>query len=76
MAAFRRFTARRGLSTDLYTYCGTNFVGANKELHVLYQRNKASLPEHLIETLANKGTKWHFVPPATPYFGGLWEAGG
>ncbi|XP_065370933.1 uncharacterized protein LOC135963086 [Calliphora vicina] len=75
LAAFRRFTARRGLCTDLYSDCGTNFVGANKELQVLYHRNKASLPEHLAETLANQGTKWHFIPPASPHFGGLWEAG-
>lgn len=75
LAAFPRFTARRGLCTDLYSDCGTNFVGANKELQVLYQRNKSSLPEHLAETLANQGTTWHFIPPASPHFGGLWEAG-
>lgn len=75
IAAFRRFTARRGMCTDLYSDCGTNFVGANKTLQVIYQRNKASLPEHLEETLANQGTTWHFIPPASPHFGGLWEAG-
>ncbi|XP_075163287.1 uncharacterized protein LOC142235924 [Haematobia irritans] len=75
IAAFRRFTSRRGQCTDLYSDCGTNFVGANKELQVLYQRNKSSLPEYLVETLANQGTTWHFIPPASPHFGGLWEAG-
>lgn len=75
LAAFRRFISRRGLCSDLYSDCGTNFVGANKELQVLYQRNKSSLPEHLVETLANQGTTWHFIPPASPHFGGLWEAG-
>lgn len=75
LAAFRRFTARRGMCTDLYSDCGTNFVGANKELQIMYQRNKASLPENLVEYLANQGTKWHFIPPASPHCGGLWEAG-
>lgn len=75
LAAFRRFTARRGICTDLYSDCRTNFIGANKELQVLYQRNKSSLPEHLMENLANQGTTWHFIPPASPHFGGLWEAG-
>lgn len=75
LAAFRRFISRRGLCTDLYSDCGTNFVGANKELQVLYQRNRSSLPEYLVENLANQGTTWHFIPPASPHFGGLWEAG-
>lgn len=33
IAAFKRFVARRGVCTDIYSYCGTNFVGANKILN-------------------------------------------
>jgi len=75
LMAFRRFTARRGHCAHLYSDCGTNFVGASKELQIIYNRSKASLPETLMEQLANCGTEWHFIPPAAPHFGGLWEAG-
>lgn len=75
MAAFRRFISRRGMCTDLYSDCGTNFIGTSKELQILFNRNKSSLPEELIEMLAIEGTKCHFIPPASPNFGGLWEAG-
>lgn len=75
LAAFRRFTSRRGACTDMYSDCGTNFVGASKELQVLYHKNKKSLPEDLHQALSLNCTNWHFIPPASPNFGGLWEAG-
>lgn len=75
LAAFRRFISRRGACTDLYSDCGTNFVGASKELQVLYNKNKNSLPDDIRDSLSLIGTTWHFIPPASPNFGGLWEAG-
>lgn len=75
IAAYRRFTARRGLCSDLFSDCGTNFIGSNKELQVLHRRNRDSLPADLVDILAGNGTNWHFIPPASPNFGGLWEAG-
>ncbi|XP_075162898.1 uncharacterized protein LOC142235533 [Haematobia irritans] len=75
LAAFRRFISRRGLCTDLYSDCGTNFVGASKELKVIYNRNKNSISADLHQALGLIGTTWHFIPPASPNFGGLWEAG-
>ena len=74
-AAFRRFISRRGACTDIYSDCGTNFVGASKELQVLLNKNKKSLPQDLIQTLTSICTEWHFIPPGSPNFGGLWEAG-
>lgn len=35
LAAFDRFVARRGLPGDIYSDCGTNFVGATKQLQRL-----------------------------------------
>ncbi|XP_075163139.1 uncharacterized protein LOC142235767 [Haematobia irritans] len=75
MAAFRRFVSRRGTCTDIYSDCGTNFVGASKELKILFNRSSKSLPDDLRHALSLNCTNWHFIPPASPNFGGLWEAG-
>ncbi|XP_018400068.1 PREDICTED: uncharacterized protein LOC108777629 [Cyphomyrmex costatus] len=32
LAALRRFTSRRGLCSDIYSDCGTNFTGADRQL--------------------------------------------
>ncbi|CAL1677400.1 unnamed protein product [Lasius platythorax] len=73
LAAFRRFTARRGFCTDMYSDCGTNFVGADRELRDLFC---AASPDgrRIAHTASSSGVRWHFNPPATPHFGGLWEA--
>lgn len=75
VGAFRRFVARRGRCTHLYSDQGRNFVGANKELAQAFQEAQLELPGHLIEILSSEGTQWHFIPPYSPNFGGLWEAG-
>ncbi|XP_055838871.1 uncharacterized protein LOC129906899 [Episyrphus balteatus] len=70
LAAFRRFTARRGSCQHVYSDCGTNFVGANNELAKMLNEAKHDFKE-IATTLANYGTNWHFIPPASPHFGGL-----
>ncbi|XP_075163099.1 uncharacterized protein LOC142235724 [Haematobia irritans] len=75
LAAFKRFISRRGTCTDIYSDCGTNFVGASKELRILHNKNLKSLSEELRHYLSLTNTTWHFIPPASPNFGGLWEAG-
>lgn len=76
LACFRRFTARRGKCADIYSDCGTNFVGADKDLQELHAAVKIQLSDPVLgNTLANDGTNWHFNPPAAPNMGGLWEAG-
>eukprot|EP00102_Acyrthosiphon_pisum_P013651 XP_008183314.1 PREDICTED: uncharacterized protein LOC103309509 [Acyrthosiphon pisum] len=70
LAAFDRFIARRGVPTDVYTDCGTNFVGAERHLQTLLGLEKEK------NVVINDTTcNWHFNPPAAPHFGGLWEAG-
>lgn len=64
LCALRRFIARRGRCSYIFSDCGTNFVGAFKEINILMQN--AVETEKLV---------WHFNPPSAPHFGGIWEAG-
>ncbi|XP_043466366.1 uncharacterized protein LOC122501154 [Leptopilina heterotoma] len=74
MAAFRRFTGRRGLCRQIFSDNGTTFQGADRELRSMFKRGSAFYSE-TAATLANDGTEWRFIPPNSPHFGGLWEAG-
>lgn len=75
LQALRRFIARRGRCTDLYSDNGTNFVGARNQLQELFRRWKdADHQQDLARFCTNEGINWHFNPPGSPHFGGLWEA--
>ena len=75
IAAFRRFISRRGVPEHVYSDNGTNFVGANKELGEVYRLHKTTQFQNAIEVFAlTKRIQWHFNPPLSPHFGGLWEA--
>lgn len=73
IAAYRRFSSRRGIAHTLHSDCGTNFVGADAALKRLFIQ---STQEHqtLSQALAQDNTKWEFNPPAAPHMGGKWEA--
>ncbi|XP_029160290.1 uncharacterized protein LOC114932289 [Nylanderia fulva] len=73
IAALRRFVSRRGLCTDIYSDCGTTFIGADRTLRELF---KASTSEshHIARAANTQGIRWHFNPPAASHFGDLWEA--
>ena len=61
IAAFHRFTARRGHFTDLYSDLGTNFVGADKEFRELFVEftQYSSVIYHQITV---ERTRWHLNP--------------
>lgn len=73
IAAYRRFISRRGQCTNIYSDNGTTFVGAanqmKEEIREITQSNTVQ------DTISTAGTKWHFIPPSSPHFGGLWESG-
>lgn len=70
LAALDRFIARRGVPAHVYSDCGTNYVGAARQLKLLF-RDKDVQTQVSARVICN----WHFNPPAAPHFGGLWEAG-
>lgn len=72
IAAFRRFTARRGHCSNIYCDNGTNFVGAARELERIMQCCVQN-PEWQRQVSAD-GTQFHFAPPGSPHFNGLAEA--
>ncbi|KXJ75959.1 hypothetical protein RP20_CCG010642 [Aedes albopictus] len=76
IAALQRFSSRRELPTDIHSDNGTCFVGANHELAALRELfNDQQHQQKLDEFCSLKGITWHFIPPRSPHFGGIWEAG-
>lgn len=72
----KRFVARRGVPTLILSDNATNFIGANSELHQLYQLfQKESTTKALNEYCLPLEIKWQFIPARSPEFGGVWEAG-
>lgn len=70
LCALDRFVARRGMPSDIFSDCGTNFIGADKQLQSIVNK-----PENrTILANARSTCSWHFNPPSAPHFGGLWEA--
>ena len=68
--ALRRFIARRGKPSDIYSDNGSNFIGAEKELReALILFNTVAVEKHLLQ----KSIQWHFNPPYASNMGGVWE---
>lgn len=74
LAAFKRFVGRRGRCQRMYSDNGTTFVGANKRLKEDIRLAEQTWKSELEPDFHEMGTEWHFIPPSTPHFGGLWEA--
>lgn len=68
--ALRRMAARRGWPQNLFSDNGTNLRGADTELKKSIQELDEA---HLKNEALKYGTKWTFIPAATPHWGGAWE---
>jgi hypothetical protein len=73
LGAYARLVARRGLPESMYSDNGTTFVGADREMTASF---RAALRDPaFLNRISSDSVSWHFIPPAAPHFGGLWEAG-
>lgn len=70
LACFQRFVARRGHCYKMYSDNGTSFIGAEKEIAKAYKKWKS---DGTLDSIGNKGTQWHFMTPAAPHQGGIYE---
>ncbi|GBM34142.1 hypothetical protein AVEN_18027-1 [Araneus ventricosus] len=74
IASLKRFIARRGKMAMIITDNATNFKGAKSELNRLF--NLIRKPDEcLANYLSSERINWKLIPPRSPNFGGLWEAG-
>lgn len=73
LAALLRFISRRGKCTNIYSDNATNFHGALNELKRFFKDKRRT--ELITNKLTDIGIQWHFIPPASPNFGGLWKSG-
>ncbi|XP_055017008.1 uncharacterized protein LOC129411104 [Boleophthalmus pectinirostris] len=68
--ALRRFFAIRGPAKQLRSDCGTNFIGASKELKMEPPKpDDTSVDDYLREQRCS----WVFNPPHSSHMGGTWE---
>ena len=75
IAALRRFVARCGKPTHIWSDHGSNFVGADRELHEMHQFMKQDKTKAVVsEFCSTQGITWSFILERAPNFGGLWEA--
>ena len=70
LAALHRFTARRGMPTNIYSDNTKQFIRAEKELQQLHQ---IASSDKVIDETAQHNINWHYNPPLSPHFGGMWE---
>jgi len=76
LAALCRFMARRGRSHNIYSDNATCFKGANNKLCELRKvLNSDTFQGEINNFMTTEDVRWHFIPPDSPHFGGLWEAG-
>lgn len=70
--ALKRFMARRGKPAMILSDNATTFKGANEDIKKAIHSEKS---KGYTSKLAEDGITWKFIPPRSPHFGGIYEAG-
>jgi len=70
LMAMRRFLARRGCPTKMFSDNGTNFVGAERELRECLETLDQT---QIKDEMTQQSIEWTFIPPHSPHMGGTWE---
>ena len=75
LACLRRFVARRGCPSLLWSDHGSNFIGASRELKEMFTFLRKQVTQKVISEFCSvKRIQWRFIPEHSPHFGGIWEA--
>jgi hypothetical protein len=70
--ALKRFMARRGKPSIIVSDNATTFKGADREIQNCI---KAAKVRSFIDDLSQDKIEFKFIPPRSPHFGGIYEAG-
>ena len=74
--ALKRFIARRGRCSHLHSDNGRNFVGCDRAMKETRSLLKETVENEEVRSyLLRNIISWTFIPPQSPHFGGIWEAG-
>ena len=75
IACLRRFIARRGKPSLIWSDHGSNFLGASRQLKELFTFLQQQESQEVISNFcSSQDIVWNFIPERAPHFGGLWEA--
>lgn len=71
----KRFIARWRKCQNVYSDCGSNFIGAHNKVREFYELfNNVNFKERVNSCLTNEGIRWNFIPVRSPHFGCLWKS--
>lgn len=75
LQALKRFIARRGTPSKIFSDNGTTFSAASK----VVKQDLSSIKKNIssfesVKYYSENGIEWSFIPPYAPNQGGLWEA--
>lgn len=65
----------RGSGQHFYSDQGKNFISAARQLKEVREFLLALEDPHVNDQITRRDIIWHFNPPFSPHFGGIWEAG-